>query len=198
MSANRTFGVKIVDTSTTAVSNTHYQPLQPSYTLPADAGRYWLPVVLVNKDATLTTRTVLLTLALTAGDDLEVDLVSLTKARIVISNKLEKPRWWDMWLGSYSQVKHQLFRLSATAEELTTNGIDAPKNLFYAGKLTAFLNDPKSWVNANPDKGYVLKERPDGNYDFYHSASPDKIIPYRKNVSSGKFYFIDETGKEVI
>jgi hypothetical protein len=196
--AGRTFGVQVIDTATTAVANTHYEPLQPTHTMAAGAGLYPLPVVLINKDASLQTRTVALSLQLTATSDLGVALPSLIKAKIIISNKLEKPRWWDMWLDNYSQVKHQLFRLTATTDDLTMEGIDAPRNLYYAGKLAAFMADPFSWVTANPDKGYVLTLRNDGNYDFYNSATPDQKILLRKNTSTGKFYFIDETGKEVI
>jgi hypothetical protein len=117
----------------------------------------------------------------------------------VFSAKLEKPKWWDMWLGSYySIVKHQLFRLSATTDDLTTAGIDAPKNLFYVDKLKALLTSPATWVFNNPDKGYVFAVRPDGDYDFYDASAPDKKFLYKKDVASGKFYFMDENGIKVL
>lgn len=194
----RTFGIQVIDTSTTAQANTHYEPFKSSYTMPADSGVLRLPVIIYNKDESLVTRTVSLAVQLTGGDAFGVDLPALIKARIVLSNKLEKPKWWDMWLGSYSQVKHQLFRLSATTDDLTTQGIDAPKNLYYVGKLTAFLADPFTWVTNNGGKGYVLTQRSDGNYDFYHTGAPDNKILLKKNTATGKYYFIDENGKEVV
>jgi len=198
MPEDRTFGISVVDTSTTALANTHYEPFKTSYTMPADSGNYRLAVVIYNKDESLVLHTVVMTLKLTATDELGVALPTLIKARIIVSNKLEKPKWWDMWLGGYSQVKHMLFRLAATTDDLTTQGIDAPKNLYYAGKLSSFLIDPFTWVNANPEKGYVLTQRPDGNYDFYHTATPGQKILLKKNGATGKFYFIDENGNEVI
>jgi hypothetical protein len=198
LTEERSFGIQVVDTATTAIGNTHYEPFTSAYTMPADSGICHLPVIIYNKDESLVLRPVAMTLQLVATDKLGVALPTLIRARIVISNKLEKPKWWDMWLGGYSQVKHQLFRLVATTEDLTTEGIDAPKNLYYTGKLTSFLNDPFNWVKANPGKGYVLTQRPDGHYDFYHTGTPDKKILLKKNDATGKFYFIDENGKEVV
>ena len=42
-----------------------------------------------------------------------------------------------MWVtvAIHSVVKHQLFRLSATTDELTLEGIDAPLYLFYSTGL---------------------------------------------------------------
>jgi hypothetical protein len=103
-----------------------------------------------------------------------------------------------MWVtGSYSQVKHQLYRLSATTNELSLEGINAPLYLFYLDRFKAMLASPSTWINNNPDKGYKLDPRPDGNFNFYPVATPYKIIPYVKNANTGLFYFIDETGSEV-
>lgn len=196
---DRSYKVQIVDTATTAVANQHYEPLKESYTVPAGAGTAWLPVILLNTDTLLVTSSVSLTLQLTDTDDLGVAHKDIITARLVFSNKLEKPNWWDMWLGTYySQVKHQLFRLAATTEDLTLEGLDAPKNLYFVDKLNSLLNNPFNWINNNPDKGYTLEQRPDGNYDFYYEGTPNKKFLYRKNASSGKYYFIDEEGKEVI
>jgi hypothetical protein len=104
-----------------------------------------------------------------------------------------------MWLGGYySTVKHQLFRLSATTEDLSTAGIDAPKNLYFVDKLKGLMLSPATWVSNNPDKGYVFTQRSDGDYDFYDAATPDKKFLYKKDVATGKFYFIDENGVKVL
>lgn len=196
--AGRSFGIQVSGAST-AVAGTHYEAFKTSYTMPADSGTFMLPVVLLNKDPQLTTTSVSLQLKLLPSADLDTSINTLIKARIVFSNKLEKPIWWAMWLGAYySQVKHQLFLISSGATDLTTSGLDAPKNLYHVGRLNGFLLDPFTWVTQNPDKGYVLTVRTDGNYDFYSSKNPDKKILLRKNASSGKFFFIDEAGKEVI
>ena len=199
VSKERKFGVMVVAEGTTATATTHYEPFKEMYTLPADSGIFLLPVILYNKDALMSQRSIILKLKLTPSDDLDTSINKLINAKIVFSNKLEQPNWWSMWLGSYySQVKHQLFLITTGVTSLTMSGLDAPANLFYVGRLNSFLNDPFTWVTNNPAKGYVLTLRTDGDYDFYSAQNPDKKILLRKNVSAGKFYFIDENGKEVI
>jgi hypothetical protein len=199
VNADRYFKVTVVDTATTAKVNIHYAPLKDEYLVPANAGEVFMPLVLFNTDTLLLKRTYSLMLQMVPSGDFDADFTTLVTARIVFSNKLEKPRWWDMWLGGYySQVKHQLFRLAATTDDLSTSGLDAPKNLYYVDKLKSLLNSPFTWVVNNADKGYVLEARPDGNYDFYYSATPSKRILLQKDTSSGKYYFIDENGKQVI
>jgi hypothetical protein len=195
----RTYSVKIIDTASTALPNIHFQPLKDNYVFAAGYGIQLLPVVVYNTDTNLVKRAVSLKLEIVPGGDFNADLSKLITTRVVFSAKLEKPKWWDMWLGSYySIVKHQLFRLSATTDDLTTAGIDAPKNLFYVDKLKALLTSPATWVFNNPDKGYVFAVRPDGDYDFYDASAPDKKFLYKKDVASGKFYFMDENGIKVL
>jgi len=196
---DRKYVVKVVDTSSTAVAGKHYEPLKSEYIVRARAGITYMPVILYNTDTNMLKRAFTLTIRMEASDDYNITFSKLITARIVFSSRLEKPYWWDMWLGGYySQVKHQLFRLAGTTDELTTEGIKAPKYLFYVDKLKALLASPSTWVQANPTKGYMLTARPDGNFDFYPVATPTKIIPYVKDPNTGQFYFIDENGNRVI
>jgi hypothetical protein len=195
----RKFSVMVVQDGGTAVANTHYEPFKEFYSIPADSGQFNLPVILYNKDPLLTERSIVLKLKLVPSTDLDTANNKLINAKIVFSNKLEQPIWWNMWLGSYySQIKHRLFIIAAGVTELTTVGLDAPRNLYYVSKLTNLLNDPFTWVTSNPAKGYELTKRADGNYDFYSKENPASKILLRKNESAGKFYFIDENGKEII
>jgi hypothetical protein len=195
----RMYSVRIVDSGTTALPNVHFEPLKEQYLFAAGKGVQDLPVILYNTDTFLLKRNFTLELEIVPSGDFNADLTSLITTRIVFSAKLEKPKWWDMWLGSYySIVKHQLFRLSATTDDLTTAGIDAPKNLFYVDKLKALLGSPATWVANNPDKGYVFAVRPDGDYDFYDASAPGKKFLYKKDVATGKFYFMDENGIKVL
>jgi Domain of unknown function (DUF4843) len=199
INADRTYSVKVVDTATTAMINKHYEPLKAEYKISAENGFGNLPVILYNTDTMMVKRSFSLTIQLVSTGDLNTEFSTLITARVVFSNKLEKPIWWDMWLGGYySQVKHRLFRLAATTKDLSTQGIDAPENLYYVDKLRNLLNSPFTWVTNNPDKGYVLTVRPDGNYDFYNPAAPDNKILLKKDGSNSKYYFIDENGNEVI
>jgi len=204
ISGNRTGGdriykVAVTDSGTNAKAGIHYAPLNLQYTMPAKEGIDSFPVVIYNTDTLLTKRSVALNLHLVATGSLGTAIPSLINARIVISNKLERPVWWTMWLGGYySQVKHELFLIAAGVQDLSTSGLDAPKNLFYVGRLNSFLADPFTWMSNNPDKQYVLELRPDGNYDFYNANTPNHRILYKKDASAGKFFFIDENGANVI
>jgi len=197
--SSRTYKVAVTDSGTTAKVGTHYAALQPQYTMPANTGIDSFPLVIYSSDTLLTTYSVALNLHLVATSSLGTAFPSLIKARIIISNKLEKPIWWNMWLGGYySLVKHELFLISVGVQDLSTSGLDAPKNLYYVSKLNSFLADPFTWIQNNPDKQYTLELRPDGNYDFYNTNTPTHRILYKKDASSGKFFFIDEHGANVI
>jgi len=199
MNTARTYKIAVTDSGTTARPNLHYAPLKDQYTLPANSGYDSIPLIVYNTDTLLAERSVALDLHLVATDELGAAIPSLISARIVISNKLEKPVWWNMWLGGYySQVKHELFLITTGVTDLSTSGLDAPKNLYYVGRLNSFLADPFTWVANNPDKGYVLEQRTDGNYDFYNTSTPNHRILYKKDVQAGRFFFIDENGVEVI
>jgi hypothetical protein len=198
-SIDRSYAAKVLDSGTTAKVNVHYEPLKDKYVFGATFGTIYMPVILYNQDTLMLKQSYSLMIQLVPTSDFDTDFSKLITARIVFSNKLEKPKWWDMWLGGYySQVKHQLFRLSATTDDLSTNGIDAPKNLYYVDKLKALLASPATWIANNPGKGYVLTARPDGNFDFYNAGTPSIKFLYQKDPGTGKYYFIDENGKQVI
>jgi hypothetical protein len=193
----RSYAVQLIDTATTALVNKHYEPLKESYTFSSDSGVQFMPVILYNTDTMLADRTFTLSLQLVPTSDFQTD-VTPSRARLVFSNRLEKPIWWNMWLGAYySQVKHMLFRLAATTKELSTKGEDAALNTNYVDKLKFLLNEPQTWLTLNADKGYTLTPRNDSISDFYHVNTPDKTIIYKKEASSGKFYFMDELGGRV-
>ncbi len=102
--------------------------------------------------------------------------------------------WFDAY---YSTVKHELFIIVTGQTSLTQVGTDAPKNLYFVSLLNTFLNDPFTWVKRNADKGFVIVQRSDGNYDFYNTQTPDNKFLYQQDPLSGKYYFIDENGQQV-
>jgi len=202
-SYDRTFKVAVNEALSTAKPGTHYEALKDAYTLPADSGKAWLPIIVYNTDPTLADRSVMLSFGLVASEDFMVDLSDMTTGRVVISNNLEKPYWWgpgqDTWgIPNYSKVKHELWLIATGIIDLPFNGLNAPQYLYYLGQLTSLLNNPQAWVDSHPESGYVLVDRPDGNYDFYNTSIPAKKLLYKKNSQSGKYYFIDENGIEVI
>jgi len=200
----RKFSIGVVDSATTAIASLHYQPLEKEYTLAADSGTFMLPLIVYSKDTLLKIKTVTLTLSLEASSELGISFKDLRRGFIKLSNRLEKPVWWDVWndeVGEYSRVKHELFiRTSGTTElPLTRSDFQVtPKALYYIRRFKSFLNDPFKWVAAYPEEGYVITQDADGNYYFYSSGSPDNKYKMEKSDADGKYYFKDETGNRVI
>ena len=195
---SRMYSVKVLDSGTTAVVNKHYEPLKEQYEMPADTGRQYMPVILYNTDTMLFKRSFTLVLQMVPTGDFNTSVNEFSTTRVVFSNRLEKPSWWIKCPGgSYSIVKHQLFRLAATTEDVPVGIFSQPIWLYFTAKLQALLISPATWIANNPDKEYVLTDRPDGNKDFYDAQSPDKKFLYKKDISSGNFYFIDENNQQV-
>jgi len=186
----RHFEAFVEKDSSTARAELHYDALKSEYTLESNAGQ-----ALISE---LENQSVSLLVKLKASDDFGVENPALIRARIIISAQLEQPAWWTMWLDNYSRVKHQLFLIVTEQRSLSMVGLDAPKNLYFANLLLMMLNDPFKWVKDHPEKKYVLNSKDNGQtYQFYHLDNPSRSILLRKNSASGKYYFIDESGKEV-
>lgn len=195
---DRRFVLKVLQDSSTAIANTHYLPLAESYRMPKDTGFVYVPIVIYNSDPSLEEKSVSIRFKLVATEDFDVNIPKLSDGKLVFSNKLERPSWWGMWFGGYySRVKHQIFLITSGLTSLSTEGLDAPKNLYFVSLVNSFMADPANWISKNPSKGYQLDLRSDGNFDFYNSQNPAKKILYKKNVQAGKFFFIDENGAEV-
>jgi len=196
-----TYSVKVIDSASTAQVNKHYQPLKDHYVLPANAGPSFLPVILYNTDTMMLQRSFSLTLQLVSTGQLHTDFSQQLTARIVFSNRLERPKWWDkcpIGGSGYTIVKHLLFRLSATTDDVTTGQYDQPIWIYYTEKLNVLLQSPRTWIANNPGKGYDLYPRPDGNFDFYNPAEPEKKFLYRRKGTTNSFYFVDENGNDVL
>ena len=197
---DRSYLAYVEKDSSTAKEDLHYEPLKAEYALGAGIGQTYLPVI-INNVPELEERSVSLIVKLQESSDLGIENPAIIRAKLVFSARLEKPNWWDSWpLGEYSRIRHQLFFLVTEQTELTTVATDpfgVPKNLYFANLLTIMLNDPFRWVAEHPEKGYVLEEQEGGSYHFYHPDNPAKIIELRYNAAAGRYYFIDEEGKEI-
>lgn len=198
---DRDFILKIDSDSTTAIAGKHYKAIEAAYSIAANTGMLYVPIVLYNTDTLLQRSSVHIKFYLEATRSLGIAMPTLSQARLVFSSKLERPDWWSMWMGDYySQIKHQLFIIVTGQTVLTTGsegGLDAPKNLYFVSQLTTFLSNPAKWVNDHPEKGYVLEQIDDRSYHFYSKDNPKKIIIYRYDKVAGRFFFIDENGDQV-
>ncbi|MBL1410418.1 DUF4843 domain-containing protein [Sphingobacterium faecale] len=195
--ASRHFRAVVEQDSSTAQAGTHYKALESQYPLAAATGRQALPLIVYNS-SDLESNSVTMIVKLQPSDDFGIENKKLIRAYVVLSARLEKPIWWDMWMSAYSRTKHQLFLIVTAQRDLSMDGLDAPKNLYFANLLTQMLNDPFRWVTTHPEKGYVLtKSSENEDYDFYHKDNPGRVIKLKLNTGSGKYYFMDEQGKEV-
>ncbi|OQP42826.1 hypothetical protein A4H97_11750 [Niastella yeongjuensis] len=197
---DRAFSITIVDSATTAVVGKHFDALKDQYVIPANAGSMWLPIIIYNTDPLLEQRALNLVLRLVPTADFNTEIKDVSTVRVVFSNRFEKPAWWFRTPGGpYSIVKHKLFRLAATTDEVSTKSENAPIWIYYTARLSALLTSPDTWIANNPDKGYDMKLNADssGNKIFYEIASPNISFRYEKDPSSGEFYFIDENNGQV-
>ena len=96
---------------TTAQEGLHYAALEKEYILPAGAFSLNIPVVLYNKDLRLEKEAFQLALDLQPSEDLGLGLTARTAVRIIVSNVLTRPYYWDEYMdyvfGTYSRVKHE-------------------------------------------------------------------------------------------
>ncbi len=211
VSHERTFKISAVDSNSTAVSGVHYKPLESSYTMPADSGLIHIPIILLNTDTALAKKSVSLRLMVSGGDSFATNLpLKMRSKAITFSSRLEQPAWWMYWgqLGQYSRIKHQLFLISSGTRDLIIPTPQAdpnyyyyiPRTLYYINNVHEFVTDPFTWVQQNPDKGYVLTKRNDGtgDYDFYNESSPGLKFWLKFFPSVNRLIFIDENGNQIL
>lgn len=193
---------------TTAVKDKHYEPLKPEYILPADSGTVRIPLIIKNIDPELAVKSVGLTVRLVANADFGTGLPGKLLIKTVIySNRLEEPSWWKYWqgqLGPYNRVTHQLFLISG-GKDLVNPGapngfLEIPRTLYYLENLRVFVKDPFTWVQRNPEKGYVITKRTDGtqDYDFYNTSSPEIKFYVKYYPQVNGYFFINDKGTQIV
>lgn len=202
-SADRKFKLSVVDGATTAIAGKHYKALEPEYILPADSGAVKVPIIIYSTDAALLDRSVRVKFRLVASADFAVTTVAFDSAKVIFSNRLEQPAWWNVWggeLGTYSRVKHELFIRTSGTTELPgfVSGEVVPKTLFHTRRFRSFLNNPIDWVADNPQEGYTLQDIGGGKYNFFSISNPEKKYQLELNPADNKYYFRDENGNRIV
>jgi hypothetical protein len=203
----RRFKVVANADSTTAQAGLHYKTFEDFYTIPADSGGMMLPVILLNRDTLMETQSFAIRLELVPTDDFEVTLPE-NYAKIVFSNRLERPDWWTFWegqgqIGTYTRTKHALYliALGDIKDKDLITGYNAesslllPYDLYLLGKFRALLFNPILWMTNNP--GYVKTEVAPGVYEFYSVANEFTKYKMVYSDQDGRYYFVDENGKYV-
>jgi len=208
VSQDRKFSISIVDSSTTAKVDLHYEALKPYYVLPSDSGKTRVPLILKNIDPALANSSVIIGLRVNGGEDFGASLpVNTRSKRFMFSNRLEEPSWWSKWLGNlgpYSRTAHKLYLISgggALADLSQPNAyMEIPRTLYYLENAKNFTRNPFTWLERNADKGYVLTKRSDGteDYDFYHKDSPTIKTYVKFFPQVNGYFFINENGNQII
>ena len=199
---DREFYVSVLDSGTTAILGVHYEPLKSSYIMPADSGKMSIPFIMYSADPILADTSVAVRMILKSSKDFGVGFPDLISAKVLFSNRLEKPEWWDLWvgqLGNYSRTKHQLYLISVGNQDLISSYADylfIPRSLFLIDQLRQFINDPFSWVEARSDE-YTLEKVNDKLYYFYNIANPDTKYELVFYQDDGKFYFYNENNQRI-
>ncbi|MCE7054607.1 DUF4843 domain-containing protein [Algoriphagus sp. AGSA1] len=199
---DRKFFVSVVDSATTAVPGTHYEPLEAYYLMPADSGQTHIPFIMYSSDPILADTSVSVSMVLRSGEDFGVGFPDFIAAKVVFSNRLEKPEWWDLWvgqLGAYSRTKHQLYLIAVGNQDLISSYADylfIPRSLFLIDQLRKFINDPFSWAEAHSDE-YSLEKVNDQLYYFYSISNPDTKYELTYYPDDAKFYFYNEHNQRV-
>lgn len=205
----RLFKLSVVDSLSTARAGLHFEPLAEMHNMPADSGTIQIPLVIKNTDPELANISVKLTLRISGGESFNSDLpLSMRTKSIQYSARLEQPDWWIFWMGNlglYSRTKHQLFLIGSGSKSLVNMSkpdayLQIPRTLYYLDNFKKFCSDPGTWIDRNPGQGYVLSKRTDGSpdYDFFHTATPERKFHLKYFPQVDRYFFIDEKGQQII
>ena len=208
LAQSRQFVLQVVDSLTTALKDIHYEPLKPTYILPADSATLRIPLILKNTDETLANRSVSIGIRAVAGGQFQADLpLALRTKKFIFSSRLERPAWWNFWqsqLGEYGRIKHQLFLIATGTIDLVDLSkpnayLEIPRTLYHIDNFRVFLKDPANWIARNPAKGYVLvKKSTVDEFEFYAASAPTKRFALKYFALVNNYFFIDENGKQII
>ena len=92
---DRTIRLHVDEANTTAKVGTHYETLQTEYTLKAGEMQINIPLKVMNIDPLLNNQAVQITICIDETDDFKLKFTKRSKARIIVSNMVMKPSYWD-------------------------------------------------------------------------------------------------------
>lgn len=135
------YRVEVVPEGTTAEVGKHYIPLSDSYIFEAGEFVKDFEIEILKTDAALETESRSIVLRIVETDDFTLGYTKGTDVKLIITNQIIKPSYWDMpfslYFGEYSKVKHNVI--------INILGHDFPLT------LTQALGDPYSpgyWMVA--------------------------------------------------
>lgn len=112
LSEDKEFSLAVNPATTNAIEGVHFEKLKEKYVFPKGVFNIQVPVILYKKDALLDSEYVSLGLTLKASDEMDAGYPAKLNARILFTNQLVKPVYWDallsLYYGAYSRVKHNV------------------------------------------------------------------------------------------
>lgn len=118
----RTFQVRFLPTESTAKEGMHFEkPAEGQFIAAMDSIGY-LKLKVMRGD--LKNNSVKAVFELTDTEDFKVGMKAYAKTRIIISDELNQPAWWDAWhvsngLGRYTRTKYEAFIEEMHMHDLT-------------------------------------------------------------------------------
>ncbi len=121
-SHERSFNVRFLPDESSAEEGKHFILNEQGQTIAANDSIGYLTLTIKKGD--LNKNAVEAVFELVDSEDFKVGLKSNSKARVIISDKLSKPDWWDDWhitsgLGTYSDEKYTAFIEEIKVHDLT-------------------------------------------------------------------------------
>lgn len=121
-SHERSFNVRFLPDESSAEEGKHFILNEQGQTIAANDSIGYLTLIVKRGD--LNKNDVEAVFELVDSEDFKVGLKSNSKARVIISDKLSKPDWWDDWhitsgLGTYSDEKYTAFIEEIKVHDLT-------------------------------------------------------------------------------
>ncbi len=108
---DKTFKISVDEEASTAKAGVHYEALRESFVYPAGKVTVNVPFYMLYS-ADLDTSLLSLDFAIESNDDMDAGYSDHVQGRIIITNQLFKPVYWDypmsLYFGEYSRVKHQI------------------------------------------------------------------------------------------
>lgn len=105
------FKIVVNSAKTDAVAGTDYAVPSEYYTFPANATKVDIPITIYKNSPSLENGHLTLALTLKATEELDIAYSYRKNIRVIFTNKLIKPSYWDMilvlYFGTYSKVKHE-------------------------------------------------------------------------------------------
>ena len=148
---DRVFGIQYLADESTAQAGVDFVMPDEEQILPANDSVAYIEIQL-NKSDNVKTKDLLLVFGVTDYGDFKPGMNAYRKNRIIVSDKLTRPAWWDSWhesngLGSWSEKKYTLFMEQIHVIDLT---LDRDGGTMSYSEMRAHVLKFKYWLQENP------------------------------------------------